>query len=73
MNKYLHTVVASVGFFIHIGSNIQVVVGVFSITAAYFFQSCCACLLCTVQNETQFHSAQCTINKHNRTERNMQP
>jgi len=31
-------------------SNIQVVVEVFSMMAAYFVQSCCACGSCTVQN-----------------------
>jgi len=57
----------------NIDSNIQVVVGVFSIMAAHFVQSCCACVLCTVQNETVIVSAQCIIHTHNRTERNMQP
>jgi len=34
----------------NIDCNIQVVVEVFSIMAAYFVQSCCACVLRTVQN-----------------------
>jgi len=29
--------------------NIQVVVEVFGIMTAYFVQTCCACVLCTVQ------------------------
>jgi len=34
----------------NIDYNIQVVVEIFSIMAAYFVQPCCACVLCTVQN-----------------------
>ena len=43
----------------NINCNIQVVVEVFSIMAAYFLQSCCACVLRTV------HSGQCITHIHN--------
>ena len=56
-----------------IDSNLQSVGEVFSIVAVCFIQCCCACVLCTVQNETKLHCAQCIIHTHNRTERNMQP